>query len=288
MAQFICPFNRLPANACRLLDVETFISIVSIVEDPFDDDVEVTSARARPLPCRTRVSHAMKAMVLAAGLGTRMGALTARRPKPLLEVGGETLIARQLAKLAAAGVDEAIVNVARLGDQIRDALGDGRRWGLKLRYSEEGDEPLETGGGILRALPRLGSAPFLVVNADVLTDIDFASLSLDGAEGLLVLVPNPEHHPQGDFALDDRGYVRISEPRLTYGGIALFDPKIFSGFKPGRQPLKPVLDAAIERGVLRGLRYDGLWIDVGTPERLQQAREQVGDRHRTFSGEVSP
>lgn len=231
----------------------------------------------------------MKAMVLAAGLGTRMGALTARRPKPLLEVGGETLIGRQLAKLSAAGVGEAIVNVSRHGDQIRDVLGDGARWRLRLQYSEEGDEPLETGGGILRALPRLGSAPFLVVNADVLTDVDFASLRLDGAEGLLVLVPNPEHHPRGDFALDDRGFVRGSGPKLTYGGIALFDPKIFAGFEPGRQPLKPVLDAAIARGVLRGMRYDGLWIDVGTPERLQQAREQVGDRVRPpGSGEVSP
>ena len=218
-------------------------------------------------------------MVLAAGLGTRMGALTRDVPKPLLDVGGVTLIGRQLERLAAAGVTEAVVNVSRHGDAIRRALGDGGRWNMRLEYSDEGPEPLETGGGILRALPRLGAEPFLLVNADVLTDFDYAALALDGAAGVLVLVPNPEHNPRGDFAVDGRGVLRDAGQRLTYGGIALFDPAMFRGFEPGRRPLKPILDAAIARGALRGVRHDGLWIDVGTPERLEEARAFVrGER----------
>jgi N-acetyl-alpha-D-muramate 1-phosphate uridylyltransferase len=220
----------------------------------------------------------MKAMVLAAGLGTRMGSLTTSTPKPLLEVGGETLIGRQLARLAAAGVTEAIVNVARHGDKIREAVGDGRHWGLRVEYSDEGPEPLETAGGILQALTRLGAAPFVVANADVLTDFDFGTLELGDAEGQIVLVPNPVHHGGGDFALDDRGFVVADGARLTYAGIALFDPAMFRGRSAGRAPLKPILDAAIARRRLRGVRHDGLWIDVGTPERLDEAREIVQKR----------
>ena len=220
-------------------------------------------------------------MVLAAGLGTRMGRLTETTPKPLLEVGADTLIGRHLARLAAAGVTEAVVNVARHGERIRAALGDGARWNLELRYSDEGPVPLETGGGLLRALPQLGPEPFIVVNADVLTDFDFAALRLPEADGAIVLVPNPEHHSGGDFGLTDDGLVRAEGPRLTYAGIAVFDPKMFEGWAPGRQPLKPILDAAIGRSALRGIRYDGLWIDVGTPERLEQARGAV---HRTSGG----
>ncbi len=220
----------------------------------------------------------MKAIVLAAGLGTRMGALTAALPKPLLEVGGEPLIAHQLARLARAGVREVVVNVARRGDLIRAAVGDGARWGLGVVYSEEGESPLETGGGILRALTSLGPAPFLVVNADVLTAFDPAALRLDGAEGALLLVPNPEHNPAGDFGLDADGRVRDSPPKLTYGGNALLHPALFAGRTPGPQPLKPILDAAIARGTLRGVRYDGPWIDVGTPERLERARSLFGLR----------
>lgn len=250
MAQFIWPFNCLPSVACFV-------------------------AKPGIRSCRAAAGRFVKAMVLAAGLGTRMGRLTSDLPKPLLDVGGETLIGRQLTRLAASGVTDVVVNVARHGDALRDALGDGGRYGLRIEYSDEGPEPLETGGGILRALPRLGSAPFLVVNADVLTDLDYASLQLRGADGVLVLVPNPEHHPAGDFALDEDGFVRSVGPRLTYGGIALLDPALFEGFAAGRQPLKPILDAAIARGALRGVRYDGLWIDVGTPDRLEQARAQV-------------
>lgn len=215
---------------------------------------------------------AVKAMVLAAGHGTRMRAAAGGLPKPLLDVGGETLIGRQLARLAAAGVRDVVVNVSTHAQRIRAALGDGGRFGLQLRYSDEGPSPLETGGGIVHALPQLGREPFILVNADVYTDFDFGSLRCDGADGMLVLVPNPGHHGDGDFALGADGFVSTSGPRLTYAGIALLDPAVFAGLEPGRRPLKPILDAAIARGALRGLRYDGLWIDVGTPERLEQAR----------------
>ncbi|HEX5418417.1 MAG TPA: nucleotidyltransferase family protein [Gammaproteobacteria bacterium] len=218
----------------------------------------------------------MKAIVLAAGLGTRMGALTANVPKPLLEVGSEPLIAHQIAKLGRAGVEEIVVNVARHGEKIRAALGDGASWGVRIGYSDEGEVPLETGGGILRALSRLGPGPFLVFNADVMTDFDPAELRLDGAAGSLLLVPNPEHHARGDFALDEQGFVRAAGPKLTYGGVALFTPRLFAGFPPSAQPLKPILDAAVARGTLRGLRYEGRWLDVGTPERLEQARRMFG------------
>jgi len=180
----------------------------------------------------------MKAMVLAAGLGTRMGELTRSTPKPLLDVAGETLIGRQLARLAAADVTHVVVNVARHGDQIRAAVGDGRRYGLHVDYSDEGPEPLETGGGILRALPLLGDAPFIVANGDVLTDFDYSSLRLAGADGVIVLVANPEHHARGDFVLGADGLAReaasesSAQPigdRLTHAGIALFDPRIVRG-----------------------------------------------------------
>lgn len=221
-------------------------------------------------------SSTMKAIVLAAGLGTRMGGLTVSLPKPLLEVGGLPLVVHQIVRLAGAGVDKIVVNVAQNGDKIRAALGDGSRWHIELGYSDEGEVPLETGGGILRALPQLGPGPFLVVNADVLTDFDPAELSLDGGEGTLLLVPNPDHHPEGDFALDAEGFVRAAGPRLTYAGLALLSPRLFAACSPGAQPLKPILDAAIARGTLRGHRYEGRWIDVGTPERLERARDMFG------------
>lgn len=210
-------------------------------------------------------------MLLAAGRGERMGALTAEVPKPLLTVGDQTLIERHVARLAASGVADIVVNLSYRGAQIRAALGDGGRYGARIVYSEEGEPPLETAGGIVHALELLGSAPFLLVNADVLTDFDPATLR-DAPESTLVLVPNPPHNARGDFGLDAAGYVSQQGPLLTYGGIAKLDPELFAGFAPGRRPLKPVLDAAIERRRLKGLRYEGRWLDVGTPERLAAAR----------------
>src|SRR5690606_33749037 len=213
----------------------------------------------------------MKAMLLAAGRGARMGPLTAELPAPLLTVGERTLIERHVARLAAGGIVDVVVNLSYRGAQIRAALGDGGRFGARIAYSEEGEPPLETAGGIIHALRLLGPGPFLLVNADVLTDFDPATLSA-APESTLVLVPNPPHNARGDFGLDADGYVSQQGPLLTYGGIAKLDPELFAGLLPGRRPLKPVLDAAIERRRLKGLRYDGRWLDVGTPERLAAAR----------------
>jgi len=215
----------------------------------------------------------MKAMILAAGRGERMGLLTANQPKPLLEVGGVPLIERHLARLAASGFVEVVINLSYRGAQIRSRLGDGRRFGVVITYSEEGEPPLETAGGIVHALPWLGSGAFLLVNSDVYTDLDFAAFgSQAAARSTLLLVPNPAHNARGDFGLDEDGSVTMQEPRLTYGGVAVLDTKLFEGLAPGRRPLKPVLDGAIGRGELRGQFYDGVWIDVGTPERLEEAR----------------
>jgi MurNAc alpha-1-phosphate uridylyltransferase len=219
----------------------------------------------------------MKTMILAAGRGERMGALTSRSPKPLLDVGGRSLIERHLESLVAAGLDDIVINLSYRGPEIRDKLGDGRRYGAVIRYSEEGDPPLETAGGIVHALPFLGRGRFLLVNADVLTDLDFGVVAATD-RATLVLVPNPPHHPRGDFGLDASGRVGHAEPKLTFSGVSVLDTNMFEPCTPGRRPLKPVLDAAIEAGTLFGLRHDGLWLDVGTPERLGAARRLMTAR----------
>jgi MurNAc alpha-1-phosphate uridylyltransferase len=210
-------------------------------------------------------------MILAAGRGERMGELTAVQPKPLLNVGGVALIEHHVARLTAFGVHEIIINLSYRGAQIRDYLGDGKRFGATIAYSEEGEPPLETAGGIVHALPLLGAAPFLLVNSDVFTDFDYRTLSA-AQSPTIVLVPNPAHNPRGDFGLDAAGRVRAEQRSYTYAGIAVLDPTLFAALEPGRRPLKPVLDAAIARDELRGVRFEGLWIDVGTPERLESAR----------------
>jgi N-acetyl-alpha-D-muramate 1-phosphate uridylyltransferase len=213
----------------------------------------------------------MRAMILAAGRGERMGPLTAAQPKPLLTIGGAALIEHHVARLKACGVDEIVINLSYRGATIRDYLGDGGRFGVRIAYSEEGEPPLETAGGIVHALPLLGAAPFLLVNSDVFTDFDYRTLCV-AQSPTIVLVRNPEHNARGDFGLDAEGRVR-AEPRThTYAGIALLDPARFAELEPGRRPLKPVLDAAIARSELRGVVFEGLWIDVGTPERLEAAR----------------
>lgn len=211
----------------------------------------------------------MKAMILAAGRGERLRPLTLRTPKPLLEVRGRPLIAWHLAALARSGVREVIINLSWLGGQIRAALGDGTAFGVTIRYSDEGPEPLETGGGIFHALPLLGPEPFLLINGDVYTDFDPGRLVLEqNALAHLVLVPNPPHHPGGDFALMDGAIVAAGEPRRTYSGIGVYHPDLFAPCRPGRFPLLPLLQRAITLGRLRGELYTGLWTDVGTPERL--------------------
>ena len=205
----------------------------------------------------------MKAMLLAAGRGERLRPLTDHTPKPLLQAGGRTLADWQLQRLAQAGVRQVVINTSWLGQQLPQALGDGSRWGLQIAYSPEPWPALETGGGIHQALPLLGDAPFLLVNGDVYTDIDYAALALQpGERARLVLVPNPPHHPQGDFVLDGQ--------RLTYSGVAVLDPRLFAGCTPGRFALAPLLFAARDAGQLGLQRHDGYWLDVGTPERLAQ------------------
>lgn len=211
----------------------------------------------------------MKAMILAAGRGERLRPLTLQTPKPLLQVRGQSLIARHLAALARAGVREVVINLSWLGEQIRAALGDGAGFGLRIHYSDEGPVPLETGGGILRALPLLGPDPFVLVSADIYTDFDPGSLALEpGALGHLMLVPNPAYHPQGDFALRDGRIAATGEPRYTYGNVGLIHPELFAGWPPGRFPLLPVLQRAIAQGRLYGELYTGCWANVGTAEEL--------------------
>ncbi|MES2684433.1 MAG: nucleotidyltransferase family protein [Pseudomonadota bacterium] len=213
----------------------------------------------------------MKAFILAAGRGERMRPHTDHTPKPLLMVRGRPLIEWHLQKLTAAGVQEVVINLGWLGEKIEAHLGDGSRFGLKLAYSPEGWPALETGGGIHHALPLLGASPFLLVNGDVFTDLDFAPLLARGlpADALahLVLVPNPPQHPRGDFALLD-GRVVDAEPRLTYSGIALMHPLLFQGCQPGAFSHVPLLRLAMAADQVSGQCHAGLWSDVGTPERL--------------------
>ncbi|QFT24121.1 D-glycero-alpha-D-manno-heptose 1-phosphate guanylyltransferase [Pseudomonas sp. THAF187a] len=212
----------------------------------------------------------MKAMILAAGKGERLRPLTLHTPKPLVRAAGVPLIEYHLRALAAAGFSELVINHAWLGQQIEDHLGDGSRFGVSIRYSPEG-EPLETGGGIFKALPLLGDEPFLVVNGDIFTDYAFAQLRKPLA-GLahLVLVDNPAHHPQGDFLLTG-GQVSDGQgvgERLTYSGLAVLSPQLFVGCEPGAFKLAPLLRQAMARGLVSGERHAGRWIDVGTHERL--------------------
>lgn len=214
----------------------------------------------------------MKAMILAAGRGERMRPLTDHTPKPLLEVGGKALIEYHLHALRQAGITEVIINHAWLGRQIEARLGNGERYGLQIQYSPEVPVALETAGGIIQALPRLGQAPFVVINGDIWCDYPLQQLPLQ-PEGLahLVMVANPPHNPQGDFYLQQNGRLEAEgEPKLTYSGIGLYDPRLFAGLEAGIRPLAPLLKTAMARGLVTGEQYAGQWWDVGTPERLQE------------------
>lgn len=216
-------------------------------------------------------------MLLAAGRGERMRPLTDQCPKPLLPVAGKPLVAWHLQRLAAAGFHEVVINLSWLGEQIAAALGDGSRHGVAIQYSREPWPALETGGGIFNALPLLGHEPFLLVNGDVFTDVDFASLCLAASDlAQLVLVPNPVHHERGDFCLDAGRIVEGRGERLTYSGIALLRPELFDGAQPGRFALLPWLLRARDAGRLGGQKHEGRWLDVGTPERLAQLDAELG------------
>lgn len=216
----------------------------------------------------------MRAMILAAGRGERMRPLTDTCPKPLLAAGGAPLIAHHLQRLAAAGITQVVINHAHLGAMIEAALGDGHAWGLHIAYSPEA-VALETAGGIRQALPLLGKAPFLVINGDIFCDTDLAALATrtlaPGDLAHLVLVPNPPHHPGGDFHLrDGRAHLADGE-RLTFSGIGLYHPAMFASLTTGRPaPLGPLLRQAMAAGRVSAERFDGLWMDIGTPARLAE------------------
>jgi len=216
----------------------------------------------------------MRAMILAAGRGERMRPLTDTTPKPLLKVGRKSLIEYHIEHLVAAGFTDIVINHAHLGEQIERTLGDGQRYGAQLYYSPEGSA-LETGGGIFNALPLLGNDPFLVINGDIWCNYPFAQLRrrLTGLAHL-VLVNNPEHNPEGDFCLIQQRVYQNGSPRLTFSGIGVYHPELFKECTPGRFSLVPLLTQAMRIGKVSGEHYQGQWIDIGTPERLQQLELQ--------------
>jgi MurNAc alpha-1-phosphate uridylyltransferase len=220
----------------------------------------------------------MKAMILAAGRGERMRPLSDAIPKCLLEVRGKSLIARLIDALSRSGIREIVINHAHLGHMIEAALGDGRRFGVAIRYSPEA-EPLETAGGIAKALPLLGDTPFVAVNSDIFCDFDFSVL--DGRRlrlnlAHLVLVANPPHHPEGDFLLNGSKVGEAGNSKLTFSGIGLYRTELFGSVKPGSKgQLAPLLRAAMNRGLVSGELHRGVWHDVGTPRRLAELNESV-------------
>lgn len=223
----------------------------------------------------------MRAMILAAGRGERMRPLTDTCPKPLLKVGSEPLIGWHLRRLKAAGIEEIVINHAWLGQQIEETLGNGAAYGVSIAYSAEGAQGLETAGGIATALPLLGEEPFLVINGDVLTDIDFtlasaqaAKLSTEQRLAYLWLVQNPAHNPKGDFVLQTDGAVLSTGAgeALTFSGMGVYHPALFHDTPPKQAAkLAPLLRAAMEAGKVQGVKHEGLWLDVGTVERLAEA-----------------
>lgn len=220
----------------------------------------------------------IKAMILAAGRGERMRPLTDHCPKPLLKLNGKPLIVYHLEKLAAAGVTEVVVNHAYLGAQIESTLGNGAQFGLSIQYSPEEPGGLETGGGIFRALPLLGESPFWVINGDIYTDYALHSLPTQLAQeqdAHLVLVDNPEHNPSGDFHFNRKSVAVQGESKLTFSGIGVYHPRLFTGCEDGKFPLAPLLREAMTAGRVTGEHHRGRWTDVGTPERLKLLEQEL-------------
>lgn len=217
------------------------------------------------------------AMLLAAGRGTRMRPMTDQTPKPLLIAGDRPLIVWQIIRLATAGIRRIVINHAWLGEQIVRTLGDGAQWGVQIQYSAELPEVgLETGGGIHQALPLLGEQPFVVINADIWCDLALHRISLPtGDLAHLVLVPNPAHHPDGDFHLNPDGRVTNHLPRQTYSGIGVYHPDLFHDLSVGTYPLAPILRQAVTANRVSGTGYTGDWMDIGTPERLATLRQSL-------------
>lgn len=228
------------------------------------------------------------ALIFAAGLGERMRPLTNHTPKPLLEAGGKPLIVWHLEKLAALGVHYVVINTSHLAEQFPEVLGDGSRWGLRIRYAYEGPTPLETGGGMLNALPLLGPEPFIAVSGDIWTDADFGILPTEPADlAHLMMVDNPAHHPTGDFHLDAEGALHEQgEPRLTFSGLGVFRRELLENWREvvgdtvGTMPkpcfkLRPLLTAAMHRHAMNGSLHRGAWTDAGTPQRLDELNARL-------------
>lgn len=223
----------------------------------------------------------MKAMILAAGMGNRMRPLTLHTPKPLLEVGGKPLIVWHIEKLQKIGVTEIVINTAWLGEKLANTLGDGSQFGVTILWSHEG-EGLETAGGIINALPLLGTDPFILVNGDVWTTMDFSTLldvDLGDKQAHLVLVDNPPQHTKGDFILaNDLAYSfeqdQLGEA-LTYSGVAVLKPQLFVGLENGKRPLAPLLKQAMQQQQVSAEKMQAIWVDVGTPDRLEQLDQQI-------------
>lgn len=229
-------------------------------------------------------SH-MKAMILAAGLGKRMRPLTDHCPKPLLPVAGKPLIVHHLERLRSAGIQDVVINVSYRAEQIIEALGDGDTYGLRIHWSRE-TSPLETGGGIQQALPLLGETPFLLINGDVWCEALPSPQALKGDDlAHLVLVDNPAHHVDGDFALSAGRVNQTSTPRLTFAGISVIHPALLAGYAPGAFALAPLLKTAINDSHVSGEHYTGHWVDVGTPQRLAALDNQLhaASRHTPTS-----
>lgn len=218
----------------------------------------------------------MHAIILAAGRGERMRPLTDTLPKPLLEINGKPLIQYHVENLVRAGINRIVINHGIYGEQIEKQLGDGRRFHANIVYSAEGNKPLETGGGIYRALPLLGDDPFLALNADIWTDYPFQKLPPD-PQGLahLVLIENPAHNPAGDFAIEDAFLANTGIRLFTFSGIGVYRKELFQGQVDGVFPLTPLIRRAADNRQVTGEMYSGVWLDIGTPERLRKLRQQI-------------
>lgn len=220
----------------------------------------------------------MKAMILAAGRGNRMRPLTDSQPKPLLPVAGKPMLAYHLEKLSKAGVNQVVINHAWHGEQIENFVGDGSPWGLQVTLSAEPDGGLETAGGIIKALPLLGDEPFWVINGDIWTDWDYNDLPKElesGCLGHLIMVNNPVHHPEGDFAMENGRLVKDGEQRKTFSGIGLYCKELLAPYPQGKLALKPFFEQAMMQNQLSASCWGDLWTDVGTPERLHQLNQQL-------------
>ena len=214
-------------------------------------------------------------MILAAGRGERLMPLTEKLPKPLIKINGESLLERHLKRLKLSGFSEVIINTSYLGGMIEETIGQGERYGLAITYSREPTPPLETAGGVVKALPLLGQTPFLLINADIWTDMSFSQLKTSANYPHLILVPNPKYNSEGDFSINGSWVMKADKNLYTYSGVGIYPPSFFSHPTSEHQPLGPMLFTAANKKLLQGTIYDGQWFDIGTRSRLTDARKKV-------------